>query len=76
MCSAYIWLDFFCWNQGDLVNVVFFSEHRVRIYDDLFNRKKHFICPNLHTSQFQGKLDFSEKLPEVLRKVHFHLVTN
>lgn len=59
MCSICTWLDFFCWNHhGDLVNVVFFSEHRVRIHHDLFNRKKPFF----YLSQFAHKASSEESL--------------
>lgn len=59
MRGFYVWyIDlprcFCCWNNhGDLVNVVFFSKHHLRIYYDFINRKKTFllsvICANLYT---------------------------
>lgn len=77
MCGTYTWLDLFCWSlHGDLVNVVFFFEHCVRIYHYLREKTLLLSVPICTQGQFRGKLDFSEKLPEVPRKVHFHLVIN
>lgn len=79
MCSTYTSLDVLVVGMIMVIQLMLFSLLSIAsefIMISLIEKTLLLSVLICTRGQFEGKIDFSEKLPEVPRKVYFHLVIN